>query len=147
MDVRGRFPESGSMAGRLSSFGEWDECMQLESPQHSSTGLIVKGQYCMLEVKAPYPMNTDADLALLADKRHPLFNSFQKYLKAFRLHNLNTPAKMVETLRLMNGTIFRAGLCVPHLCKAHEIEAVITNRMLFFYYYFLHIIYFKYFRT
>ncbi|KAJ6224273.1 hypothetical protein RDWZM_002818 [Blomia tropicalis] len=127
LDVRGRFPESGSMAGRLSSFGEWDECMQLESPQHSSTGLIVKGQYCMLEVKAPYPMNTDADLALLADKRHPLFNSFQKYLKAFRLHNLNTPAKMVETLRLMNGTIFRAGLCVPHLCKAHEIEAVITN--------------------
>lgn len=40
--MRGRFPESGSLSGRLSSFGEYEECMELDSPQSSSTGLIVQ---------------------------------------------------------------------------------------------------------
>ena len=128
LDVRGRFPESGSLSGRLASFGEWDECMELDSPQSSSTGLIVKGQYCMLEVKVPFPPESEADLKQLVDERHPAYQFAQKYFRTFRLHRVNTPAKMVEALRLLNGTIFRAGLCIPALCKAHEVEAVITNR-------------------
>ena len=111
----------------MASFGEWDECMELDSPKSSSTGLVVKGQYCMLEVKAPYPVDSEADLAQLADENHPVYQFVRQYLRTFKVHNMNTPAKMVEALRIANGTIFRAGLCIPHMCKPHEVENVISN--------------------
>lgn len=127
LDVRGRFPESGSLAGRLASFGEYDECLELESPKSSSTGLIVKGQYCMMEVKAPYPMDTDDDLEAIVDEKHPVYQFIQKYMRAYNIGGMGRPQKVVEALRINNGTIFRAGLCIPALCKPHEVEAVIMN--------------------
>ena len=115
------------MAGRMASFGEWDECMELDSPQSSSTGLIVKGQYCVMEVKAPFPIDSDTDLSQLVNENHPVYKFIDNYLRAYKLHNLNSPAKLLEALQISNGTLFRTGLCIPHLCKAHEVERVITN--------------------
>lgn len=128
LDVRGRFPESGTLHGKFSSFGEWDECFELESPQSSSTGLTVKSQYCMLEVKIPYPVvNNLEELKQVVDVNHPWFMKMKKYLRNFRLHNLFTPYKLIELLQMTNGTIYRAGLCIPHLCKQYEIENLIQN--------------------
>ena len=114
----------------MSSFGEWDECMELDSPQSSSTGLIVKGQYCVMELKVPVPMVNEMMAAAAAGadvERHPVFQFIQKHLSVFKLSRMNSPTKMVELLNILNGTIFRTGLCIPHLCKAQEIENVITN--------------------
>ncbi|KAI7685874.1 hypothetical protein SSS_06002 [Sarcoptes scabiei] len=128
LDVRGRFPESGTLHGKFSSFGEWEECLNLESPQSSATGLIVKSQYCMLEVKVPFPdVRNLEELKSVVSKDHPWFQGVRKFLRNYRLHNLFTPYKMIELLQMTNGTVYRAGLCVPKLCKVHEIENLLIN--------------------
>ncbi|KPM07480.1 hypothetical protein QR98_0059740 [Sarcoptes scabiei] len=129
LDVR----ESGTLHGKFSSFGEWEECLNLESPQSSATGLIVKSQYCMLEVKVPFPdVRNLEELKSVVSKDHPWFQGVRKFLRNYRLHNLFTPYKMIELLQMTNGTVYRAGLCVPKLCKVHEIENLLINRSLKF---------------
>lgn len=128
LDVRGRFPETGTLHGKFSSFGEWDECLELESPENSNTGLVVKSQYCMLEVKVPYPeVNNYEQLKQVVEYDHPWFKSVKKFLQNYRLHNLFTPYKLLELLQMTNGTIYRAGLCMPYLCKHEEIENLLIN--------------------
>lgn len=80
-----------------------------------------------MEVKVPYPTESESDLAQLADEKHPVYSFIRKYLRTFKIAGMGNPKKVVEALRLANGTIFRAGLCIPHLCKPHEVEAVIMN--------------------
>jgi len=46
---------------------------------------------------------------------------------SYNLHKLSTVGAMIERLNLLNGTIYRFGICIPHVCTAHEIEDVINK--------------------
>lgn len=126
VDSTGRFLETGSSDGKHSSFGEYDECLDIESPDNK--GLIVKGQYCMVKIILPYPSINSYK------KGDPYDRTFDdtgiRYLKQFNGQNLTTLTKLIEGLNYFNGTAYRVGLCVPHYCKAHEVE-LFLNKMLY----------------
>ncbi|CAG2111202.1 unnamed protein product [Medioppia subpectinata] len=126
MDTMGRFLETGTADGKHSSFGEYDECLDLESPEDK--GLVVKGQYCLVKVILPYP---SVNSYKRGDPYDPTFDEEGitpfKYLNG---GNFTTITKMIENLNTYKGSSYRLGFCTPHLCKKHEIEEFI-NKVLY----------------
>ena len=122
----GRPLQTGSGEGKHSSFGEYDECLEIESPDDK--GLVVKGQYCLVRVKVPYPSVSSYKKG---DPYDPYFDdpgmtpfTGSKYLNGA---NATTLIKLIENLKIYNGSFYRLGICTPHLCKRHEIEEFINK--------------------
>lgn len=124
----GRILQTGSGDGKHSSFGEYDECLDLESPDDK--GLIVKGQYCLVKVVLPYPTmdSFDADQPYHPSFDDPKMTTFtgEKYFNGM---NATTITKFVENLNLYQGASYRLGLCTPHHCKRREIEEFFNKGM------------------
>ena len=122
----GRPLQTGSGDGKHSSFGEYDECLDLESPEDK--GLVVKGQYCLVRVKLPYPKVSSYNEGDPYDTAFddPTMTPFTG-AKYFNGANATKIIKMIENLNIYNGSVYRLGLCTPHLCKKHEIEEFINK--------------------
>ncbi len=50
-----------------------------------------------------------------------------KYFKNFKAHKVVTITRMIEGLNILDGKTFRIGVCVPALCKVHEIEEILNK--------------------
>ncbi|XP_054161210.1 nose resistant to fluoxetine protein 6-like [Oppia nitens] len=125
MDTMGRIMETGTADGKHSSFGEYDECLAIESPE--DRGLVVKGQYCLVKVVLPYP---EVGSYTPGDGYDPLFDDQGiAPFKYFNGANSTTIVKMIENLNLYRGSTYRLGLCTPHYCKRNEIEEFINKVM------------------
>ena len=116
----GRFPPPGLLEGIQSSFGEFNECLDIRSPPTEDKR--IDGKYCLLNVKLPYPsMQSYADGEPTPQSQSP---SLMEY---YGLKKLSTTKSMIETLNLSNGTIYRLGICVPSVCTPEEIEDTLNK--------------------
>ena len=120
--------QTGSGDGKHSSFGEFDECLDLESPDEK--GLIVKGQYCLVKVLLPYPKLSGfaKDEPYLESFDNPKMTTFtgERYFNGM---NATTITKFVENMNLYLGASYRLGLCTPSHCKRSEIEEFLNKGM------------------
>jgi len=106
--------------GIQSSFGEYDQCLNIESTQNENNP-IIRGQYCLLNVNLPYPSIDSYKEGEPVEKQEFSFKGGNN------LHKLSTVKATIEGLSILNGTIYRFGICVPHVCTAHEIEDTINK--------------------
>ncbi|CAG2168622.1 unnamed protein product [Oppiella nova] len=103
MDTMGRFFESGTADGKHSSFGEYDECLELESPEDK--GLVVKGQYCLVKVILPYP---SVNSYKKGDPYDPTFDEEGiTPFKYFNGGNFTSIIRMIENLNMYRGSTYR----------------------------------------
>jgi len=106
--------------GVQSSFGEYDECLNIESPKKKNNP-IIRGKYCLLTLILPYP-SIDS-----YKEGEPIVKQEFSLKGGYNLPKLSTVRNMIEGLNLSNGTIYYFGICVPHVCTAHEIEDTINK--------------------
>jgi hypothetical protein len=106
--------------GIQSSFGEYDQCLNIESTQNENNP-IIRGQYCLLNLIVPYP-SIDS-----YKEGEPIEKQEFSLKGSYNFPKLSTVKNLIEGLNLSNGTIYRIGICVPHVCTPHEIEDTINK--------------------
>ena len=115
VDSMGRLPSPGLLEGLTSDFGDFDECLDSKTPEH--TRKQFEGKYCLLNIKLPYPdIDPNNDL--------PLDNKLFEY---YHMEKISTVRALTEGLHEMNGTIFNLGICMPSVCTPDEISAVLNK--------------------
>ncbi len=118
----GRPLTSGFAEGIQSNFGEFSECLSIESPT-TEDKTTIKGQYCLMKAIMPFPSiasYTEEDSKV--DK-----GLYSGLLDHYKLHKLSTVRAFIEALNLSNGTIFRMGVCIPSVCSAQEFENLMNK--------------------
>jgi hypothetical protein len=108
----------GILDGVFSSLGEFDECLDIESPK-SSDNPVIKGKYCLLKPIIPVPK---VGSFRIGDKR-PNF-SIEWLENRIEDKYINS---MIETFEFLNRTIFRFGICIPSTCSQTEVENAINE--------------------
>jgi hypothetical protein len=117
---------NGILEGVYSDFGNYDECLDTSSPE-SSEELLIEGQYCILKAILPFPKvnyyrKEVFDYEIVKSAKI-LFKDLEKYVAI---------GKMITGLNLLNGTLYRLGLCIPSTCSAKEVENSINQSKNFF---------------
>ncbi len=51
----------------------------------------------------------------------------QNYAKEWNLQEINTVKDAVERLDLIEGVIYRLGICIPSVCSAQEFEYMLNK--------------------
>jgi hypothetical protein len=119
---------SGLLEGVFASFGEFDECLDIESP--SENGSPIYGQYCLMSPVIPYPklnnyqpkdekINFGDSFKLLRDIL--VENRVNKYLE------INPMLKFIEAMNLYNGSVFRIGICIPDKCDPGDVGQAVNK--------------------
>ncbi|XP_054159355.1 nose resistant to fluoxetine protein 6-like [Oppia nitens] len=110
----------GLLEGTFSSFGLYDECLDIENDQF--LGLKMRGQYCLAKRSARF--------------MEPVFESQEHNIKAnisstklnpFGLDN--NMLKLMKSVNYFKKAYFRFGLCIPSTCSPKEINRVINKLM------------------
>ena len=110
------FPPSGLIEGVFADFGEFNECLDINSR-------VMRGQYCLAKVNLPFP------------SKHNLIES---ELETQNLSFLLRPTEvfdtkqvlvrnMIEALNIVNGTVFQLGVCLPSVCSPQEVQNAINK--------------------
>lgn len=120
----GRFPPPGFIEGIQSSFGEFDECLDIKSPVVEEIDRNFNGKYCLLKVKMPFP---SIDSYREGEPVGQQFDFKSKLLESYGLTKLSTIRGMIEGLNIANGAIYSLGICIPSVCTADEIEDTINK--------------------
>lgn len=128
LDSLGSFPPSGFAEGVLSDFGEYEECLDVRSPSpiRADKQPVIRGQYCVMKVVLPYPRN-DGSLDANQKSLNEEIKLNPKYKADIDLQNL-TLRTIIETLNIVNGAIYRMGICMPDTCSAHDFEDIVNKR-------------------
>ncbi len=127
LDAMGKLP-SGLLEGVFASFGEFDECLDIESP--SDDGSPIYGQYCLLKPVIPFPKVESYDPN---DEKLASIDSFSlgrdilKENNVDRYGELNSILKLIEQMNIANGTFVKLGICIPHKCRAEDLEKAVNN--------------------
>ena len=117
----GRPLASGFAEGVQSNFGEYSECLNIESPKKPDTPPI-KGRYCLMNAIMPFPpMDSYNENEQVADKQF-----FSGLLEHYGLVKLSTIRAFIEGLNLSEGTIYRMGICIPSQCSALEFQHLLN---------------------
>jgi hypothetical protein len=117
---------NGILDGVYSDFGNYDECLDTSSPESSEESLI-EGQYCILKAILPFPkVNSYGKEAF----DNEIIKSAKNLFKD--LEKLIAIGKMITGLNLLNGTVYRLGLCIPSTCSAKEVENSVNQSKNFF---------------
>jgi len=116
-------PTSGFADGVQSSFGEYDECLNIKSQNSEDNNNVFTGQYCLLKLILPYPEKEDTS-------QNQTIELGSRYANEMNLQKLFTVKALIERLNLWNGTVFRFGICIPSVCSAHEIENMLNKSRL-----------------
>ncbi len=109
--------------------GEFDECIGVSSPPDD--GIIVYGKYCTLSFRIPLPPEesyTDDYEEILV--RHELYKFVEPRMIEMNLENypkINPMLKMIEGANIIGGKGGRLGICIPHTCRAYDIELAINK--------------------
>ena len=122
IDTMGSPMPSGFINGVFSSFGEYDECLDIESPMDGSEAVIT-GKYCLLKPILPMPPMGSLKQNETIVKLNFTFDwmqnmNFDKYVNV-----------ILEASNLFNRTFYRMGICMPSTCNSQEVENAINQGM------------------
>jgi hypothetical protein len=120
----GKFPPSGFLEGILSSFGEYEECLNIKSPPDGDKNSIFKGQYCLMKIILPYPAKDSYG------DNEPVNQEYGiglQYAQEWNLQHMNTVKDKIQRLNIIEGIVYRLGLCIPSVCSAQEFETAINR--------------------
>jgi len=109
--------------GASSSFGDFDECLEISSPIRSEEPPI-EGKYCLMKIIVPFPKSYSYE----SEESNNRLNEIMKdVLRLNDLSNLLTVGKMVSGMNLINGSTFHLGICIPSNCNPKEVENSINQ--------------------
>ena len=111
LDACGRLDQSGIFDGNLVSYGNFDECLEIEVEKQDKTPAF-RGQYVLLTIqtdfrpKEPYKVDEDERIGVKIPHRH------QHYGYDFNVKNYLNNDLSLE-FYMGNATL---GLCIPSTC-------------------------------
>ncbi|CAG2114058.1 unnamed protein product, partial [Medioppia subpectinata] len=130
IDSMGRIP-TGIMEGTVSHFGEFDECLGIESPVNAdtlSTQSLIRGQYCLAKIILPYPKKQPLDKRANKNISNKIyFDKLVAFLKNYNMDQYLTVFKLIEILNNQKGATFRFGTCIPSVCRPQDIENILNT--------------------
>ena len=97
---------SGILEGVLSSFGEYNECLEIASPPDSP--IPIKGQYCLAKPIIPHP---DRASVRRGEPLNNILSIPEQYID-----------ETIDLLYLLNGSLINIGLCLPSTCSAIDVQ-------------------------
>jgi len=101
------------LEGTLSSFGEYDECLDIKSlPYPDDKSYIIKGRYCLVKPIIPYPAAYTYNIS------EPVIVDGERF---------DTIYNLIDALNLFNGSILRNGICIPSKCNANEFQQLLNE--------------------
>ena len=115
IDSYGRMP-IGLFSGTLSSFGAFDQCLEIKSPDNFE--VTFKGKYCLLQMRPPLPQVNHR-----ISYKKKLIN-----LKGSKFHNSWIDNKLAGKFAngLYTTQIFN-GICIPSTCTEHDMELIFSK--------------------
>lgn len=127
---------SGLLDGVLSSFGEFEECLQIESPDVKWDG--IRGKYCLAKVHLPFldanwnSMESDATRKEEPSSETTLSLEELKRTLMERAHlnydEFNNKLRLLQMSNMFNGSYFRMGICYPATCSSAELQVAANKR-------------------
>ena len=124
------FP-SGLMSGRISSFGEFDQCIKIKSSPieeyFSFDSRYIYGRYCQvqLRIKVPDEKNYKPEWEDIL-KKNPISAELFHLLEKFKL-DINLVKTMIQAISYFKGNFGNYGICIPNSCSPDEIESLFNN--------------------
>ena len=105
LDSNGHFP-SGMMSGTLSSLGDYDQCLSVETSDQS-----IRGQYCLLKIKSDLP------------EKKGIITFKDRYINLNGTDLQNTWIESYVVKNLYNFYYFSImnGICVPSVCARDDL--------------------------
>lgn len=107
VDSSGRIVPSGFLAGTITDFGEFDQCLSIKNIPDPDLGKV-SGQYCWLSYRPPLPpLNIEVN-----------FTGTE--------YESTWPSKLFSTPRTRLYYRIASGLCLPTSCDSEEIQQLFT---------------------
>jgi hypothetical protein len=122
-DSFGRFPPPGFAEGIQSSFGDYDQCLEIKSPNFKDSKQF-EGQYCLLKLILPFPTQESYKEG---EPVHQEFELRSQSLRNFKLEKYISVKNFIETINRWNGTFYRFGICMPSVCSGREVENMVNK--------------------
>ncbi|XP_071034404.1 nose resistant to fluoxetine protein 6-like isoform X2 [Parasteatoda tepidariorum] len=114
LDSSGKIP-NGVMGGNPTAFGDFDTCLQIESPSQS-----FHGQYCRIDLNLPLP-------------ERPSMTSIEMPVEI--IHNLFEPNTLMNNLAKFAQYFYIAhpslNACLPSSCSKEDVAALFSNIMVY----------------
>jgi hypothetical protein len=119
--------------GRLASFGQYDECIDIKSPPEAQN--IIFGQYCTLSLIIPFPSlkSHSSEYEEIFNERI-IQNEYSKYLitilediKVDNYFKVNLLLEIMDVMNAFEGQSLRLGICIPHTCRPQDIEKAVNK--------------------
>ena len=120
VDSIGSFPPSGFAEGVFSDFGEYEECLSIESPDIKRFP-TVKGKYCLARLILPFPVSNGEGV--------PNLTEVSSIIDMMGMSELNqiTIDDLVNLLNVFNGITFNLGICIPSICDPEEVQDMLNK--------------------
>ena len=118
-DSSATFLTGGFQEGKFVSFGEFDQCLDIESEKNERNEFIY-GQYCLLKPIIPVPSE-------IKFKKGEKFVQ-TKIASVNRVLNDDYIRTYLELYHYIKRTILRLGICLPNKCSAKSVENAINKR-------------------
>lgn len=133
------FVPSGLFDGVMTTFGVYEECINIESPMAKWND--IRGKYCLGKVHLPilnpsFPTNEELEYESKETSSSPmdLSNINSNVIKKFLFSRLNldfdemnNKLKLLQMINVFNGSYYRIGLCFPSTCSSFELERAINK--------------------
>src|SRR6218665_147049 len=119
IDATGSVITGGFQEGRFVSFGEFEQCIAIQSKNDDEmiAGKPIRGQYCMVKPVIPLPDSIVRGESIVKPE--------------VEIMNRVLSDQYIETylglFRYMKNTILKLGLCLPSNCKPQEIENALNK--------------------
>jgi hypothetical protein len=104
----------------FTSFGDYDQCLDIESPAIDENGSVIAGKFCMIELAIPINY---------LKKKDKIFMRYENFINSHGLGDLFTPSYFYESIKAINGTLLRCAICVPSECGRIEIQNALNKGM------------------
>lgn len=116
LDALGK-PLTGTLMGSVSSFGSYDECLDVTVNHERNGKFLFQGQYCSVELHLPLPPK-------------PRFYRVQETLDVFA--NFSTEKNTIlrdisKIAHLFYSIPFRLDLCMPSTCSRDDVEEIVRS--------------------
>ena len=115
LDSCGHFPFSGLLSGRISSFGEFDDCLEFRQTVNSRE---IRGKYCL----------TSLSLRIPPKPRNLSFYSSSVDSKTVKDTIWRTVADNAKLFYIARG--IRLGLCIPGTCSRDDLQVLFQGQCL-----------------
>ena len=115
IDSNGRMP-IGLFSGTLSSFGAFDQCLEIKSPDNFEVAF--QGKYCLLQMRPPLPQvnhRISYRKKLISLKGSKFYNSWIDNKLAGKVAN------GLYTMQIFNG------ICIPSTCTEHDMKLIFSK--------------------